>query len=240
MVESRRNREELVNQDPDRRDDGDRQVPQDVPAEALVDEYPLVPPRSRGPWKLVGCGVAAIALAAVLGIVAVLVAPELTRLSRGGQRAHCENNLRQIGLACHMYADDYDEKFPPDFKSLVPDYVESPEIFSCPSGPSSWQDFADGTATAESSSYEYLKGRDPLMPADFVLAYDRNLDHHKEGFNVLFCDAHVEWWHQSRLKEFNELIKAQEAAAEKIGKDPKKRARIVAEYYKALSRSRRR
>ena len=132
--------------------------------------------------------------------------------------SHCKSNLRQIGLACLMWADDHGERFPDSLAQLVPDYVDNPRIFSCDRAPSRWQDFQNGPVTEESSSYEYLPGRVAALPGDFILAFDKSADHHGgAGFNVLFCDAHVEWRRASGLERFNKLLDAQEEVVRALG-----------------------
>ena len=66
---------------------------------------------------------------------------------------------------------------------------------------------------------------------NFVLAHSRSEGNHGgEGFNVLFCDASVEWWSADRIKEFNDLLDAQDAAVKKIQADPKNTAKYLREY----------
>jgi prepilin-type N-terminal cleavage/methylation domain-containing protein/prepilin-type processing-associated H-X9-DG protein len=43
---------------------------------------------------------------AIIGILAALLLPALTNARRSGQRATCMNNLKQISMACAMYADN--------------------------------------------------------------------------------------------------------------------------------------
>ncbi len=44
---------------------------------------------------------------AIIAILAALVLPALVRAREKGQQAACFSNLRQIGLAAHLYMDDY-------------------------------------------------------------------------------------------------------------------------------------
>lgn len=57
-----------------------------------------------------------IELLVVIAVIAVLVAvllPGLASARIQGQQTVCANNLRQLGLAMHMYLDDHDGTFPP-------------------------------------------------------------------------------------------------------------------------------
>ncbi len=48
----------------------------------------------------------------IVALIAGLLLPVLRRAREAGRRAQCANNLRQHGIAWHLYLDDHDEKFP--------------------------------------------------------------------------------------------------------------------------------
>jgi prepilin-type processing-associated H-X9-DG protein len=128
-------------------------------------------------------------------------------------RCSCKSNLRQIGLAIHMYADEHDEIFPPDFKSLVPSYVDNPKIFRCPDSQTTvtYQDFKPGgTIRPTSTSYAYVPGLRSAMPGIVIVAYDKTTaDHGGVGRNVVFADAHVEFWRADSPVDFWEYLAEQ-------------------------------
>jgi prepilin-type N-terminal cleavage/methylation domain-containing protein len=61
----------------------------------------------------------------IVGILLALLLPVIYHLKENAQRGVCINNMRQIGLAWHMYLDDHNGLFP-DFKSqfsVAPYYI---------------------------------------------------------------------------------------------------------------------
>lgn len=51
---------------------------------------------------------------AIIGILAALLLPVLNGGQRRAQRIVCENNLREIGIACHVFSNDHTGRFPMD------------------------------------------------------------------------------------------------------------------------------
>ena len=119
------------------------------------------------------------------------------------RRASCMSNLKQIGLALHMYAQDYDGKFPDDLSTLCPNYISNPKIFKCRGDKtiSEIKEMKQGTRI----SYVYVTVLTEQDSTDRILAYDASPDFHDgEGRNVLFLDGHVAWYAE---KEFQKLLK---------------------------------
>ncbi len=65
-------------------------------------------------WRKAGA-FTLIELLVVIAIIAVLLAillPAMRKIKEMGREQVCKSNLRNIGLAVHMYLDDYDRKIP--------------------------------------------------------------------------------------------------------------------------------
>jgi len=111
-----------------------------------------------------------------------IVMPALARARQLARRMTSGTNLSGIGKACLIYANDYDDKFPPDLQTLVR-AAELPA--KCLESKLKPKDF-DGP------SYIYIPGQTLAMYPGNMIAYD-NPEFCTDGVNVLFLDSHVEF-----------------------------------------------
>jgi hypothetical protein len=89
-------------------------------------------------------------------------------------------NLQQIGRACLIYANDHDDRLPPNLQELAKKTDLSPETLESPNKP---VDF-------EGPSYIYVSGQTTVMPPDNIVAYE-NPAFCSDTINALFMDTHV-------------------------------------------------
>ncbi|MFQ6097916.1 MAG: prepilin-type N-terminal cleavage/methylation domain-containing protein [Armatimonadota bacterium] len=80
---------------------------------------------------------------AIIAILASLIFPVFSRAREKARQGRCSSNIRQIGMALLMYADDFDECMPPQFTGgpqpglyrwmdeILP-YVRNAQLFVCP------------------------------------------------------------------------------------------------------------
>lgn len=86
---------------------------------------------------------------AIIALLAALLLPALSRAKDKARQVNCLSNSRQLAVSVLMYVDDHAETFPPSADYAVPaalpdriwtakvlPYVQSTEVFSCPSAPS--------------------------------------------------------------------------------------------------------
>lgn len=83
-------------------------------------------------------GFTLIELLVAIVIIGLLISLLIVAVGKARARAHiagCTSNLRQIGIALSLYADEHDEKFPPDdddLTPLYPGYIDDLNTFACP------------------------------------------------------------------------------------------------------------
>jgi type II secretory pathway pseudopilin PulG len=165
---------------------------------------------------------------AIISILAALLMPALKNARESAKSTACMNDLRQIGFAYRMYADDNNDYFPACdywYNSLT-NYVPT-KVFFCPAGPPTQQ----WSLNRLSYSYNYAStaylGIKPLsniaQPAETVVCLDSDGDgsadyvcfgngplpsqepgrRHHGGSNVLWVDIHISWHSYAEIQANN-------------------------------------
>jgi prepilin-type N-terminal cleavage/methylation domain-containing protein len=187
-----------------------------------------------------------LVVVAIIVILAGILLPVFAKARERSRMVACLNNLNQLGKAFRMYADDNEGYMPPDYwfkepgterwdveitKGVLIRYVNTPEIFQCPSDLGKDPYYAPPEALPYPLSYSvnaslFTISLDRVRrPADCLLAvhesrktindgsfvwisvWDAVSDVHYDGTTVVYCDMHSVW-RQSTL-----LIQDKDAGA---------------------------
>ncbi|NUO10554.1 MAG: DUF1559 domain-containing protein [Candidatus Brocadia sp.] len=155
---------------------------------------------------------------AIIGILAGILLPALGRARESARRTQCASNLKQIGMAMHMYANENGETFPTggtgatereSLGKLFDTYITDRKVFRCPSDAGVTEanvltlTTTNTSFTANTCSYGYDDNHTPADDPGVAIVADRKgtdtsttglSDNHKnKGQNVLYIDGHVEW-----------------------------------------------
>ena len=123
-------------------------------------------------------GIGAVAGAAVgLGVLM----PALTRVRQTAFRMVTATNMSAIGKAMLIYANDYDDKFPPNLQVLAKLYDLDARVFESKRKPAGFT----------GPTYIYIAGQTTSDPPGDILVYE-NPAYLTDGINVLFLDSHVQ------------------------------------------------
>lgn len=147
-----------------------------------------------------------VILAVFLSYAVCLYLPA-ARAKRSAWAAVCASNLKQIGLACHMYAMDHDGRFPDTLAELSDKYVEL-QCFFCPGDHGGHTGKYVNDLDSAAASYILVPGLSPSDDPDTVLAYDKSVwNHGGTGKNVCFVDGRVRFIEVDRIveKDFDEI-----------------------------------
>ena len=175
----------------------------EVPTRPQVLDYGGPPPkRSAKPYIL----------GTVVGVALVLLIISILLPSQNGGGTHprvkCASNLRQIGQAILLYANENNGRYPDKLQTLLLTEEITSDVFTCPSSNDTaatgvtTQAIANNLTAGGHLSYIYVaKGMNLKTIGDnVVVAYDPLTNHEGTGSNVLFGDGHVEFVPAAKFK----------------------------------------
>ncbi len=167
-------------------------------------------------------GFTLIELLVVIAIIAILAAilfPVFARAREKARQSSCLSNLKQIGLASMMYAQDYDEKLspydPPNGTQYLPytlwtPYIKNIQVWQCPSdsggrltsyGYNCWSTYRCpdiiplGQIVYPAQTIVMIDTDSNDGRAYCATAYQEGIarQRHNGGCNATYCDGHAKW-----------------------------------------------
>jgi predicted Zn finger-like uncharacterized protein/prepilin-type processing-associated H-X9-DG protein len=155
-------------------------------------------PTGKG-LAIAGLSIGAVSLLLNGACITYIFVPSFSRAREGAHRVQCASNMRQIGQALLLYANENNGAFPDDLAPLLITQDITSEVFVCPSStdtPSSPgstpQQQAANLHAGGHLSYIYVgKGLTNSTRADTVLLLEPLSNHNNGGINILWCDGHV-------------------------------------------------
>jgi prepilin-type N-terminal cleavage/methylation domain-containing protein/prepilin-type processing-associated H-X9-DG protein len=160
---------------------------------------------------------------AIIGILAAMLLPALSKAKARALRIQCVNNLRQTGIAYHLFANDHDGKFQTQvstndggslefviagyqmqnrfyfaFQHFRPLAAElgTPKLFACPADLERWPATNFNQLSDWNVSYD-IGLLTNSSPPDAILAADRNLPAYPAGWEMVHVPTTVNykhWW----------------------------------------------
>jgi len=143
-------------------------------------------------------------LGAVAGgaVGAGILMPALVRSRQQAQRMQSATHLSGIFKASLVYANDYNDKLPPNLNELIEKAAIDPRMLECPFKPKNFK----------GHSYIYIDGQNTSMDPENIIAYE-NSEFCRDRLNVLYMDGHVAWTTR------DDFLRELEATYKRLGRE---------------------
>jgi len=108
----------------------------------------------------------------IVALLAALLVPALMKAKEQGRSSVCKNNMRQLGLAMVLYADDNGDflPWPGDVdRNLPPDWVFGGQNNTYPNYPVRWKEAGFGFHAESGSVFTYVTGQPRVVPHQDIL-----------------------------------------------------------------------
>jgi hypothetical protein len=128
-------------------------------------------------------GIISMCMILVYALLISILLPSLARARTLAKRQVAASNLRGLGQALMIYANDYDDVFPPNLQMLVPEGTVTPLQFINPNS---------GNAPP-ACDYYYVTGLRYDDPPTWFVAWEDPNQNAGEGANVLYRDGNVQF-----------------------------------------------
>jgi len=126
-------------------------------------------------------GIGLLVIPAILGIFAAMFLPALNAARQKAREAVCISHVKQIGIACEMYADDYSKSLPQDLNQLTKYLGNTKNNFFCPSAKDRIH-----------YSYEFTGATNKWQDDPNIVILREIERNHRGRRVVLYDDGHVE------------------------------------------------
>ncbi|MFQ5808581.1 MAG: DUF1559 domain-containing protein [Armatimonadota bacterium] len=166
------------------------------------------PRRDRTVWIAVGVVAGVIVL--LIGLGTALLSPFVVRGRTQARQTACLSNIKQLSLACLMYATDWNDTLPSaadpqGLQNQIMPYVRNAGLFVCPDAPNE-----PGYAFNPNLAGKTLKSisqpaNTPMLwdagaqPGGVQPAAGATTGRHNGGDNVSFADGHAKWMSASGI-----------------------------------------
>ena len=119
-----------------------------------------------------------------VAFIIVMMIPFINAANDYKLRSMCAENLREIGLAMYIYAQENNGQFPPDLKTLYDGkYLTNETLLDCPVHP--------GKGSLENPDFFYTGGLSINSPSLAPLVRDKEGNHFGRGKNILYVNGTV-------------------------------------------------